>query len=177
MIEVVCEPLSEGHDLSKFDCGKEPLNNWLRSSALRGQVQLTGRTFVIRPRYDEYPFEQGEVLGYFTLSAHMVTRSEMDSMVSRSTVRSLPRHVGAILLAKLALDLRIAGQGMGKLLMGAAMQRCVIAAESAAAVFVVVDAIDDQAIAFYQRFDFKLIPDSNRLFRPLRSIAEEMMYA
>jgi hypothetical protein len=38
---------------------------------------------------------------------------------------------------------------------------------------VMVDAIDDDAVKFYQRFDFQLFPDQSRkLFRTMANIAQ-----
>lgn len=172
--EFVCERLSESHDLSKFDCGNEQLSNWLRSSAMRGQIQNTGRTFVWTPvRGSEWgDQDEDSVLAYFTLSQHLLVSADLG--LSKNKLRSLPGQLPAVLLAKLALDVRLRGRGLGAALLVTALQRCVLASELAAARFVVVDAIDDQAFSFYQRFDFVPVPGTGRLVRPVADIAAEL---
>jgi len=168
--------LSESHDLSKFDCGNEQLNNWLRASAMRGQVQDTGRTFVWTPEPGgEFDFSGGqEVLAYFTLSQHLLVKSDLAEVLSRGKSRSLPGQLPAVLLAKLALDQRLRGRGFGGPLLATALRLCVAAGELAAAKFVVVDAIDDAAAAFYERHDFRPIPGTSRLVRPVADVAADL---
>jgi GNAT superfamily N-acetyltransferase len=173
--EFVCQRLSQSHDVSKFDCGNEQLSNWLRSSAMRGQVQDTGRTFVWIPEPGsewEAVYGANEVLAYFTLSQHLLVSADLG--MSKNKLRSLPRQLPAVLLAKLALDVRLRGRGLGGVLLATALQRCVLASELAAARFVVVDAIDDQASQFYERFDFEPVPETQRLVRPVADIAAEL---
>jgi hypothetical protein len=174
MSEFVCERLSDTHDLDKFDCGNEALTRWLKNSAIRGQVQDTGRTFVWRPEMGDRHFDAGQVLGYFTLAAHTIQRSDLDDVLSRTKLRSLPTELPAILLAKLALDVRLRDRGLGGALLASALQRCVLAGELVAARFVVVDAIDDAALGFYSHYDFRRIPGTDRLVRPLRDITDEL---
>ncbi len=172
--EFVCQRLSESHDLSKFDCGNDQLSNWLRSSAMRGEIQNTGRTFVWTPiRSSEWDDrDEGDVLAYFTLSQHLLVSADLG--LSRNKLRSLPGQLPAVLIAKLALDVRLRGRGLGGVLLATALQRCVAASELAAARFVVVDAIEDQAASFYERFDFVRLPGADRLVRPVADIAAEL---
>jgi GNAT superfamily N-acetyltransferase len=159
------EPLNDSHVLTSFDSGKEPLDRWLRQSAGRGQLQDTGRTFV-------WHAGDGEVVAYFTLTGHALHRDSL----SKKQAHSLPADVPAILLAKLALDVSLHGQGLGGELLLDALTRCVRAGEMVASRFVVVDAIDDNAASFYEKFGFTPIPDTDpvRLLRRLKSIAADL---
>lgn len=70
-------------------------------------------------------------------------------------VRGLARHpVPLILLARLAVDRRWQGQGIGKALLKDAMLRTAQAADIAGIRALAVHAKDDAAKAFYERFDF-----------------------
>jgi predicted N-acetyltransferase YhbS len=73
-----------------------------------------------------------------------------------------PYPIGAILIARLAVDLRYQGQRLGSQLLGEALRRAVAASDAAAARLVVVDAIDDDAAAFYRRWGFIDTPDNPR---------------
>jgi GNAT superfamily N-acetyltransferase len=172
--EFRCELLTSEHDLSKFDCGVEPMNTWLWNSAMRGQVQGTGRTFVWCPDSPWPGVEPDEVVAYFTLAAHMIHQDDLAGAIARGRLRSLPSQIPAIMLARLALDRRLQGRGYGGALLASALERCVHAGRIAAAVYVVVDAIDDSALRFYQKRYFMPVPGTHRLVRPMRSIADEM---
>jgi ribosomal protein S18 acetylase RimI-like enzyme len=86
---------------------------------------------------------------------------------------SLPREVPAILLAKLAVDNSLQGQGVGRDLLLEALERCVHAGQTVGARYVVVDAADEDAAAFYEKYGFQRIPDTDpiRMQRRLSDIA------
>jgi ribosomal protein S18 acetylase RimI-like enzyme len=96
--------------------------------------------------------------------------------LSKKQANSLPAEVPAILLAKLALDVSLQGQGLGDELLLDALTRCVRAGEIVASRFVVVDAIDEDAAKFYEKYGFMRIPDTApvRLLRRLKSIAADL---
>jgi GNAT superfamily N-acetyltransferase len=174
MTDFRCEALNGGHDLSKFDCGNETMNDWLRRSAMRGQLQGTGRTFVWCPDSADPNVNPDEAFAYFTLAGHMIHNEDLAGAIARGRLRSLPRQIPAVLLARLALDRRIQGQGDGGALLANALEHCVRAGHHAAAVYVVTDAIDDNALRFYESRDFLLVPGTQRLVRPIRSIADDL---
>jgi len=113
-----------------------------------------------------------EVVGYFTLVAHVIHREAL----SRTQGRSLPREVPAILMAKLALSEHLHGQGLGEQLLLDALSRCVAAGEVVGSRFVVVDAIDAAAESFYVRYGFQPMENTTptRLLRRLTSIATDL---
>jgi GNAT superfamily N-acetyltransferase len=164
-VNFTSEPLNDSHILTSFDSGKEPLDRWLRQSAGRGQLQDTGRTFV-------WHVGDGEILAYFTLTGHALHRGSL----SRKQAHSLPAEVPPILLAKLALDASLHGQGLGGELLLDALTRCVRAGEIVVSRFVVVDALDENAVGFYEKYGFTPVPDTEpvRLLRRLKSIAADL---
>jgi hypothetical protein len=77
------------------------------------------------------------------------------------------------LIGRLAVNLDDQGFGWGKLIVMDAFQRSLNISKATGSFAVVVDAIDDDAIRFYQRFDFKTLPDHpDRLFRTIKSISQ-----
>lgn len=150
--------------LASFDSGVEPHDRWLRDSAMRGTVQDTGRTFV-------WHDGDGAVLAYYTLAGHVLHRDNL----SKKQARSLPAEVPSILLAILALDTSLHGQGFGAELLVDALGRCVHASQLVGSRFVVVDAINDSAARFYNRYGFEPIPDTEptRLLRRIKDIADD----
>jgi predicted N-acetyltransferase YhbS len=138
--------LTDQHDLSEFDCGTESLNAWLTGQALRAQQQGTARTYVWSP------FDSNRVVAYYSIAATQVHRTELTSSQAGGTT-----WVPAYLLARLALDQSLHGQGLGGELLVDAIEAVVRAAKSAAGRLIVVDAIDDKAAAFYRHHDFSPI--------------------
>jgi predicted N-acetyltransferase YhbS len=150
-LQFVSELLTDHHDLSRFSSGKEELDTWLRTSALHAAAMNTGRTFV-------WQAEQSHVVAYFTLAAHLVARDHMPPKVGRGSPQAIP----AALLARLALDQSLTGQGLGGELLWDSLSRAVAASHQVAARLVVVDAIDDAAVGFYEHFGFVPLPNNPR---------------
>jgi GNAT superfamily N-acetyltransferase len=141
------EPLAEDHELDNFSCGNPELDEWLNRHARRASGQGT-RTYVLLDG------ESRNVVGYFAVAPHLVQRDE----APRRVARGAPDRIPAILLAKLALDARLQGEGLGAELLVHALTTVVAAARSAGGRIVVVDAIDDKAAAFYRAHDFTPSP-------------------
>ena len=82
----------------------------------------------------------------------------------------MPDPVPAVLLARLAVDRSEQGRQLGGHLLVDALRRCVRGGREFGARAVVVDAIDEEAVAFYQHFDFHEL-DGHRLWRRLSDVA------
>ena len=164
MAGLVVEPLSDEHDVASFDCGNSDLTDWLHNHARHAGGQGT-RSYVL--------IEEGnrEVLGYFALAPHLIEREQLPRRVGRGA----PRQVPAILLAKLALDTRLQGLGLGRELLIRALSTVVDAALVAGGKIIVVDAVDDAGAAFYEAHDFAAVPGNpRRLVVKLSTVAKAL---
>lgn len=85
-----------------------------------------------------------------------------------------PDAIPAILLARLALERSLQGNGLGGQLLRDALERIANAAARAAARLVVVDAANDQAVAFYRHYGFRACPDPRRLVLKTSTITAPM---
>jgi GNAT superfamily N-acetyltransferase len=143
MTEWTSERLSEVHDLSRFDSGHESLDEWLRDHAAHADRMNTARTFVVH---------EGDrrLIGYYSLAMGRVQEEELPSPVARGG----PRVVPVVLLARLAVDRKAQGKGVGGELLWDAMSRAFTANALAAARAIVVDALDERAASFYEHFGF-----------------------
>lgn len=95
------------------------------------------------------------MVGYYTLAAGSVRREETPARVAKG----LAAHpVRVILLARLAVDSREKGKGLGAGLLKDALLRSVQAADIVGCRAVLVHAKDEGARAFYQRFGFEPSP-------------------
>jgi GNAT superfamily N-acetyltransferase len=157
------EPLRENHGLQAFRSGIDELDEWLRDHAHTATGQGT-RTYVMLADDDR-------VVGYFAIAPHTIDRDDL----SKRTARGAPRHIPAILLAKLALTEDLHDQDLGSELLVVALDTIIEAARRAGGKFVVVDAINGTAASFYVHHEFEPIPDSpHRLVRKLSSIARAL---
>lgn len=155
------ESLTERHDVDDFDSGIEALDGWLIRSAMHAQMMRTARSFV-------WHREDNVVVAYFALAAHLVYRRDLPSKVGRGS----PNEIPSILLARFALDRTLQGKGLGAELLWDAMERVVTATNSIGARVLVVDAIDERASSFYQRFGFTPVRDQpSRLYQKINDIA------
>jgi GNAT superfamily N-acetyltransferase len=154
------ERLDDRHHLAAFDSGRSELDRWLGDHALASQRMDTARTFVL---------VQGEtVVGYVSLTMGAVRREDAPPAL----VRGLPGYpIGMVLIARLAVDRRDQGRGLGRRLLAEALRMAVRAGDAAAARLVVVDAIDEEAAAFYRRNGFVALPEHpTRLFRRMKDV-------
>lgn len=160
MSELSLVALSAEHDLSDFDCGNPELDRWLIDHASASQKADLARTYVV--------LDGGLVAAYVSLT----TGSIRPAAAPKRYARGMPRYpIPTILIARLAVDRRHQRQRLGSRLLAEALRLAVAASDTAAARLVVVDAIDDQAAAFYRRWGFIDVPESpNRLFRKIGDI-------
>jgi len=139
----VSEALGESHVLDDFDSGAESLDRWLKETVRNADKKGQSRTYVW--------CEDGRtVIGYFTLAPHVIQRAELSAKVGRGDLNEIP----AILLARLALHVKHQGEGLGAELLVDALRRAVVASDQVGGRYVVVDALDERAGLFYERYGF-----------------------
>ena len=142
-------PLDAGHDLSQFSCGKPEMDDWLRRYALTNIGLGATRTYVT--------CETGGsvVRGYNSLAASSIEFGK----APRKVRKQLGRYpIPVVLLARLAVDQRFQGRGVGAALLIDALRRAHAAAQVIGARAVLVDALDDDARAFYEKYEFEPSP-------------------
>lgn len=149
------ELLQPHHDTSAFDCGKDPLNEFLQRHALSNQGGGAAKTFVVA-------IGSKVVAGYYSLAATSVSHEEVPDRVKQGQ----PRHpIPAILMARFAVDRTVQGQGLGRALFRDAMLRALSVSQQVGVRVFVVDAKDDEALKFYARFRMMPAPTNpNRLY-------------
>jgi GNAT superfamily N-acetyltransferase len=92
--------------------------------------------------------DQGRVVGYHALAAAALEREAATARI----VKGMPQNpIPVVLLARLAMDLSVAGRGLGPWLLRDAMTRTLAAAETIGVRAVLVHAIGEDAAAFYVR--------------------------
>jgi len=157
------EPLGNQHDRTAFSCGDKTLDRYLKEIASQD-----ARRFIAAPFVLIESTQPNHICGFYTLSAFSIEVGTLPENMARR----LPRYpiVPATLLGRLAIDAQYRGRGMGEFLLMDALHRAY--ASEIKSFAVVVDAIDNQAVSFYQHFEFIPFPNKpNRLFLPMKTIA------
>jgi predicted GNAT family N-acyltransferase len=156
------EPLGKAHDRAAFSCGSEALDNYLKTQASQDIAKRVAACFVLTP-------DGRTVAGFYTLSQYSVDLVTLPEEI----VKRLPRYpeVPATLIGRLAISERSRGQGLGEFLLLDALYRCLQQSKQVASAAVVVEAKDEAAKRFYERFGFLSLPETpNRLFLPIKTI-------
>jgi GNAT superfamily N-acetyltransferase len=158
------EKLRRDHAVDAFDCDRHELNHFLKRYAWQNQQANASITYL--------GLVGKTVVGFHTLAVGHVTYEE----ASERLAKGLARHpIPIMLLARLAVDRRWQGKGIGAGLLKDAMLRTVQAADIAGIRALVVHAKDDQARQFYEHFNFISGPtDPLHLFVLLKDIRKAM---
>lgn len=152
--------LDDDHTLDGFDCGKESLNTWLFEQGRRADSSGVANVYVWTP------LGEPKVCAFFAICPSEVVRS--DDGVTGSMAGGYSRIPG-YLIARLAMDEALHGQGRGEQLLLDALGKAVAASEIGGGRLIVVDALDDEAQAFYQHYHF--VPVKGRERRLVMKVA------
>ncbi len=130
-------PISAEHDVSAFTCGHDGLDDWLRRRALKNQAAGASRTYVVS--------DGKRVVGYYALVSGALAVSDATGKFRRN----MPDPIPVAILARLAVDKSLHGQGLGTALFRDGAFRILSAAEAIGIRGMIVHAISDEAAAFY----------------------------
>ncbi len=168
---VLIRRLEESDQTGHFDCGDAPLNNYLIQHAWANQAKSSiGVTYAA---VDGAALRR--VLGYFTIAMSSVPREAFP----KKYVRGLPNYgLPLILLARLAVDLRFAGKGIGHALISEAFRISLRVSGEVGCRCIVTDAYRDR-ISWYQRYGFIPIEGAaaqgpQRMFLDIRTIRKAL---
>ncbi|MDX1728194.1 MAG: GNAT family N-acetyltransferase [Pseudoalteromonas tetraodonis] len=157
----------QSHLLKKFDCGKAEMNTFLSRFAVKHAKLGLSRTFVL-PVDDDT--DKRIVSAYYTLAMSTVTPKKLP------VKQSLPNYsIATVLLARLAVDINFQGRRLGEKSLIAALRHAVKLCDSGLpALGLILDVLDEDALAFYQRFDcfHALTDDPMRLFVSMNTLRE-----
>lgn len=143
------------HDRSRFNCGVESLNNYLKLMASQHAKKDNSRTFVL-----EEVSNDSHIIGFYTLTMSPI---DLQALPEKLQKKHQSTTSGG-LIARLAIDQRYKGQGFGEWLLIDALHKLLAASDSVAFPVVIVDA-KDGAELFYKKYGFTAFQDAqNKLF-------------
>jgi GNAT superfamily N-acetyltransferase len=152
------EPLGSSHDRSLFRCGEEALDRYLQTQATQNIRRHIANCFVA------IEVATGRIAAYYTLSSASIPMVDLPP----EETKRLPRYptLPAVRIGRLAVDQRFQSRGLGAALLADAAHRAIHA--DIAAFTLLVDAENEQAVAFYQHLGFRtLVSQPKTLFLPL----------
>lgn len=159
------EPLDSKHDRESFSCGKELLDHYFWRQAKQDVKRKLAACFVWENK------ETKKISGYYTLSSNSISQD----LIPDSFRKKLPKSyisLPTILLGRLAIDKSFQGQGLGKILLIDSLKRCLDTSDSIGAFAVIVNPLDQEAEMFYIKYGFIKLPDSGKMFLPMKTIKE-----
>lgn len=136
----VLEPprrLERSDDRSEFSSDAHELDTWLRQFAFQNQKANNAVTYVT--------VRDGVVLGYYAIAVAGYARESVPADLAKGRPTELP----CILLARLAVDRRVQGQGVGAALLRDAIERSHQVSESVGAAALLIHCRDEDARSFY----------------------------
>ena len=164
------EPIGRHHDRQAFDCGSPVLNDYLSRYARQNHEAGGARTFVAVP-----PGEPARIVGFYSISPGAVEFTRVPATITRKLGRY---DVPVFRLGRLAVDLSVQGQGLGGDLLLAAGGRALAVAAEVGGVALAIDAKDEKAARWYERFGaLYLLDDPLKLILPLSVVADAITTA
>jgi GNAT superfamily N-acetyltransferase len=156
------EPLGQQHNVDGFSCGHPSLDDWLKQRAIRSEGR-SARTYVVT--------EDGKVVAYYCFAAGAVRHEDAPKPLQRN----MPDPSPVLLLGRLAVDLTQQGRGIGRSLLGDALRRALEVSRHIGARAVLVHAIDDGAVSFYESAGFtRFVTEPRTLFITMDAITAEL---
>ncbi len=140
-------PLRGKHELGDFNCGEESLDSWLHRHSRQAEAAGSARVFVATCG--------AQVGGYYALVVGQVEPREGTARLLKG--QPAGPSVPVVILARLAVDRRHQGHGLGRSLLQDSLLRCTTAAQSVGIRALVVHA-HAEAREFYERFGFEPSP-------------------
>lgn len=156
--------LDKSHNRKKFFCEESSLTSYLQKQVSQDIRKRLATCFVAID-------ENQNVIGYYTLTSESLGRD----LIPEKYIKQVPKNYNApvILLGRLARDIKMKGTGLGEhLLLDALFRSYMLSSQSIGAMAVVVDPINDYAVNFYKKYGFEQLPDSEKMFLPMKVIEQ-----
>lgn len=144
------------HNRDTFDCGVEPLNHFLQKQS--SQIQKRNEAII------HVAHDGSLIAGFYSLSTFSLLLAD-DPVQFKKQSPHMP--IPCMLIGRFAVDVNYQGKGLGTDLLIDALKKIKQVSKTVGIAFVVVDAKDDKAKAFYERFGFVEIQS-----KPLRLILQ-----
>ena len=157
-------PLERRDDRSRFQSGNTEIDDWFHRFAWQNHRAGNARVFVTT--------QEPETLGFYALSMGAVQRSKLPDALKPGR---RPDPCPVLLLARLAVDQRAQGRGIGAALLTDALLRTYRLSNDVGFAALLVHCANDRAREFYLSQSSQFVPcpgAENHLVLPLRAMRE-----
>ena len=155
------------HDRAAFSCGEPSLDTYLQRQASQDIKRRAAAVHVMTEA------ESSHIMGYYTLSAASVQLTDLPEETQKKLARY--PNVAASLIGRLAVDEQHKGKGLGAQLLRDALLRSLAQSRELAIAVVMVDALNENARRFYERYGFVEVPSQeNRLYIPMGTVEQSL---
>ncbi len=160
------ERLGVQHDRASFTCGVDALDGYFKAQVTQDIRRRVANCFVAVESANRL------VVAYYTIASASIPTSSLPPELAKR----LPRYptLPAVRIGRLAVDLRYRGRGFGTALLADAALKSLNAAPATFALL--VDAKDEQAVAFYRYHGFQPFASlPGTLFLPLATAEKSLL--
>lgn len=163
---MIIREFGPGLETGSFSCGDPKLDDYLKKQAAQDKRRGYASVFAAIENADS-----PRVIGFYTLSAASIDFSRLPI----AEASRLPRYpqVPAVRLGRLAVDHAFQGRKLGSFMLLDALRRS--CASEIAWAFFLVEAKNDRARAFYEKFYFTSFADNNLAMWLKRKQAERLV--
>jgi len=156
--------LEKTHIRKNFICEENSLTEYIRKQVNQDIRKRLATCFVAVDN-------KQNVIGYYTLTSESLG----PELIPEKYLKQVPKNYNApvILLGRLARDITTKGTGLGEyLLLDALFRSYNLSNKSIGAMAVVADPINEKAVEFYKKYGFEQLPDSEKMFLPMKVIEQ-----
>ena len=163
----ICPLNTKTHNRNKFCCEVRPLTDYLKTQAGQDMKKELAACFVLIEGNDNI------IKGYYTLTNAGLSKRDVPENYRKKIPDSY--NVPVTLLGRLARDITMKGRGAGEFLLMDALLRSYNVSKQIGSMAVVVDPINENAVKFYSKYGFIRLPDSGKMFLPMKTVCKLFM--
>lgn len=142
----VLSEITKEHDCTCFDCERESINEYLKDYAWQNHRSGRSKTYVAHK-------DDNKVLGFYSICPAEIKYE--DVVVDIKKGQPSGQKISGYKIAQLGVDKNHKKQGIGTALLKDALLNAYAAANKAGGRVVIVDAIDEEIVSFYQERGFQ----------------------
>lgn len=159
------------HDRNSFECGKEELNEFIKTKASKHMKAGISRTMLL-PASTVKPSDTHQICSFYTITPGSISRDNLPE----EQAKKLPHYpIPIFLIAQLAVHQEHHGKGLGKITLIKALEHLSRIHNEMRAYAVIVDCLDEEAKDFYSKYGFEFLCERNkriRMYLPMKSVIE-----
>lgn len=159
------------HDRQSFDSGEAELNDFIKTKAAKHMAAGISRTMVL-PAAAPLPDGKYPICAFYSITPSSIERKSLPAALAKR----LPSYpIPVFLIAQLAVHLEFHGEGLGKVTLVKALEYLWGINAHMRAYAIVVDCLNENAQAFYSKYDFEVLCEQNgriRMYLPMKTVAQ-----